>query len=85
MTTAPRLTMQITSPDGILYDGETLHATFPGLLGIFSVYPRHAPLIAALKKGEIVYYIKEDERQTIAIRSGMVEVNHNRVTVCVEK
>jgi F-type H+-transporting ATPase subunit epsilon len=78
------LYLQIVSPGGTLFEGETLHATFPGVQGSFSVYPLHAPIMAALTRGVIVYYGKENGRQTVAIRNGWVEVMNDRVTVCVE-
>ena len=45
--------LEIVSPDGILFEGETESVSFPGVAGSFDILPHHAPLIAALKAGTI--------------------------------
>jgi F-type H+-transporting ATPase subunit epsilon len=79
------LYMTILSPRGAIYEGSILSATFPGAAGSFAVYPSHAPIIAALKAGAIAYCTEPGRQQTVAVRSGFVEVNNNRLTVCVEE
>ena len=39
--------LEIVSPDGILFEGETERVSFPGAAGSFDILPHHAPLIAA--------------------------------------
>ncbi len=56
---------------------------FPGENGRFSVHPQHAPLISSLVAGNIEY-CKDNTPQSIAIRSGFVEVRENKITVCAE-
>ncbi|MDR1408421.1 MAG: ATP synthase F1 subunit epsilon [Tannerella sp.] len=79
------LQMTILSPTAVIYDGRILSVTFPGAAGSFAVYPSHAPIIAALKAGVIAYCTAPHAPQTVSIRSGFVEVDNNRVTVCVEE
>ena len=43
--------LEIISPDGILYEGETQQVSFPGAAGSFDILPHHAPMIAALGEG----------------------------------
>jgi len=80
-----QLHIRIISPTGMLYEGDIHHVTFPGELGNFSVYPLHAPIISALKKGIIMYYKSADDKEAIEIQSGFVEVKDNRITACVEE
>jgi F-type H+-transporting ATPase subunit epsilon len=47
------------------------------------VLDHHAPIISPLVKGEISYRVKEDISH-ISIEKGFVELNNNKVTVCVE-
>ena len=47
--------LEIVSPNGILFKGETQSVSLPGMGGSFDVLPHHAPLIAALKKGTIKF------------------------------
>ena len=60
--------LEIVSPDGILFEGETESVSFPGVAGSFDILPHHAPLIAALKAGTIRF----------------VEVKDDILSVCVE-
>ena len=41
--------LEIISPGGVLFKGETDYVSFPGTAGSFDVLPHHAPMIAALE------------------------------------
>ena len=75
--------MTIASPEGIVFEGKVESAKFPGVLGAFTVLPRHAALISALTEGKISY-IQEGQTTDILIRGGFVEINKDRLSVCVE-
>ncbi|MDR2471987.1 MAG: F0F1 ATP synthase subunit epsilon [Tannerella sp.] len=82
------MNIRILSPTGVVFEGEISHATFPGELGSFNVYPRHAPMISALKNGVITFWqnnTPEDQPNTVPIESGFVEINSDNLTVCIEK
>lgn len=81
---AGTLQMKIVTPAGTRFDGEVLHAAFPGTLGEFAVFPAHAPLISTLKKGTLKYATPDDPACTLSIESGFVEVDNNMITVCTE-
>ena len=72
--------LEIVSPDGILFEGETESVSFPGVADIL---PHHAPLIAALKAGTIRFEAN-GKRQEQTIQSGFVEVKDDILSVCVE-
>jgi F-type H+-transporting ATPase subunit epsilon len=78
------LKIQIVSPKGTLYEGDLLYAVFPGVAGEFAVYPDHAPIISSLKKGAIRCVVGEKNEEAIEVEGGFVEVNENKITVCVE-
>jgi F-type H+-transporting ATPase subunit epsilon len=80
----PHIHIQITSPKGTLYEGDLLYAVFPGVGGEFAVYPDHAPIISSLKSGVIRCVVGEKSEQPVEVGGGFVEVNENKVTVCVE-
>lgn len=77
------LKLHIISPSGEIFNGEVEHATFPGEVGTFAVFPLHAPLISALSAGEIRYYPVGEEK-LLEIQGGFVEVKDDFITVCVE-
>jgi F-type H+-transporting ATPase subunit epsilon len=76
--------IKVLSPSGVVYDSDVSHVTFPGAAGGFAVYPMHAPILSALKKGDIVCFSNDEEKTVISIQSGFVEVKNDRATVCVE-
>lgn len=77
--------LEIISPDGILFKGETHYVSFPGKAGSFDVLPHHASMIAALKSGVIRYQANEkEEYQEINIQSGFVEIKDDVLSVCIE-
>ena len=77
------MTLEIISPDGILFEGEIEAATFPGTAGSFDILPHHAPMIAALKEG-IIRYEDGSKRYEQPIRSGFIEVKDDILSVCIE-
>lgn len=76
--------IQIVSPKETVYEGELLYAVFPGYSGEFAVYPAHAPIISALTAGVIKCVIAEGKEETLPVNGGFVEVNNDRITVCIE-
>lgn len=75
--------LEIISPDKIIFKGEVSQVTLPGTQGRFTVLHRHAPIISTLNTGEIVYLVQDTENK-LRISSGLVEVNNDKVTVCVD-
>jgi F-type H+-transporting ATPase subunit epsilon len=70
----------IAKVDENLYDGEADSVTLPGAEGEMTILPEHEPLITTLKPGTIVVRRAGEER-TFAIKSGVLEVRHEGVTV----
>lgn len=75
--------LEIVSPNGILFKGETQSVSLPGMGGSFDVLPHHAPLIAALKKGTIKFEVNGNYQEQ-TIQSGFIEVWDDILSVCVE-
>lgn len=79
------LQLKIVSPEKILFEGGVQFVKLPGTEGEFSLLPNHAPLVASLGKGEIVYEVQRGNAPVkITIEGGFIEVNKNIVTVCFE-
>lgn len=77
------LELEIISPEKIVFSGEVSMVTLPGMTGQFTVLPKHAALISALKAGDIIFTTGDGEK-TIGIDSGFAEVRNNKISVCVE-
>ena len=75
--------LTIVAPCGTLCSTTSDKVSFPGTVGRFTVLPGHAPLIAGLAAGEIVYTGEEGDVR-IPIKSGCVRVLADRIEACVE-
>jgi F-type H+-transporting ATPase subunit epsilon len=77
--------LDIITPDQKVFQGEAKSVQFPGSEGSFEVLNNHAPMIASLKKGSIKVTGENGEVQLFEVRSGLVEVLFNQVTVLAEQ
>ena len=75
--------MTITTPEGIVFEGQVESAKFPGASGAFMVLPRHAALISALVPGKMTY-TQDGQSTELAIQGGFVEIRKDVISVCVE-
>jgi F-type H+-transporting ATPase subunit epsilon len=78
------MVLEIISPDKKLYEGEVKSIILPGIDGSFGILDQHAPLISALKKGEIQISVTDSQKETFAVNGGVVEVLNNKVIVLAE-
>lgn len=73
----------IVAPCGMLCHTQIDKVSLPGEQGMFTVLRGHAPLIARLVAGEIVFTEKDKETR-LEIRNGFVRVENDTVEVCAE-
>ncbi len=78
------MTLEILTPETKLYSGEVYGVQLPGIEGSFEILNRHAPLVAALGKGNIKVLKSKTEFTTYTIESGFAEVLDNKTSVLVE-
>lgn len=77
------MNLEIISSEKVLFSGKAGKVTLPGALGSFTVLDNHASLMSALTAGEIEYETK-GEVKTMPIDGGFVDVNDNRVAICLQ-
>lgn len=77
------MTLEMISPTGVLFQGEVARVTLPGTVGSFTVLQDHASLLSTLAAGEIEYE-SQGEVKKLAAEGGFVDVNNNRVVVCLK-
>ena len=80
------MNLEILTPERKLYSGYVYGVQLPGTDGLFEVLEKHAPLVAALKSGNLkILKDKSAANNThYSIQGGFVEVLNNNVTVLVE-
>ncbi len=78
------MTLEILTPEKKIFSGEVYGVQLPGISGLFEVLDKHAPLVSALKSGNLKILNDKSATTTFAIQSGFVEVNNNKTIVLVE-
>lgn len=76
------MTLKIISTEDILFEGEVNAVNLPGAAGSFTVLNNHASLISTLVAGTITYE-HDGGRGELPISGGLVDVDHNIVSVCI--
>jgi len=74
---------QILTPNGSLFEGEVTGVQMPGVMGSFEIKANHAPIVSALKKGNVLIR-KTDGDMNYTISGGFVEVAKNKLTLLAE-
>jgi F-type H+-transporting ATPase subunit epsilon len=77
------MTIEILTPDVILYEGEATYVGLPGSDGSLGILSNHAPLVTTLKAGEIVLR-NDGSEQKFEVKGGTVEVLNNHVTILAQ-
>lgn len=78
------MTLEILTPERRLYSGDVYGIQLPGIDGKFEVLDRHAPIVAALGKGNLKVIKDKNTISNFVIQSGFIEVLNNKATVLVE-
>lgn len=77
------MTVEILTPDVVLYEGDATYVGLPGSDGSLGILNNHAALVTTLRAGEVV--VKNDNNeQVFAVKGGTVEVLNNHVTVLAQ-
>ena len=76
--------IEIVTPDTTIYEGEVSLVQLPGLDGSFEIMNNHAPMIAALKKGNVK--VINDKKPTLFfdVKGGIAEILKNRILILAE-
>jgi F-type H+-transporting ATPase subunit epsilon len=80
---ADRLRLELATPTRLVVSEEADEVVVPGADGYFGVLPGHAPLLALLGPGEVMYRSGRTERY-LAVSGGFAEVGADHVTILAE-
>jgi F-type H+-transporting ATPase subunit epsilon len=80
---ANKITLEIVTPEGIIYSDQVDMVTLPGVDGELGIYPSHVPLVTQVVTGEIQVR-KGYEEFLVAIGDGFVEITADRVAVMTD-
>lgn len=78
------MTLEILTPEKKIFSGEVYGVQLPGIDGMFEVLEKHAPIVSALKTGQLKVLKDKSNTSLFSIQGGFVEVLNNKTTVLVE-
>lgn len=77
------MNLVVLTPDKELFHGTVTSVNVPAIGGRFEVLKGHAPIVAALDKGEVRFQTKKGEKRSIRIEQGFIEVLRDEVSLLV--
>lgn len=76
--------VDIVSSEGEIFSGEAKMVYAPARMGEVGIAPRHAPLLTALKPGEVRIEDTQGKEHFFYITGGMLEIQPHVVTVLAD-
>jgi F-type H+-transporting ATPase subunit epsilon len=77
------MNLVILTPDKELFHGKVTSVNVPGVEGRFGILKGHAPIVAALGKGEVRFQLTKGEKRAIQIEQGFIEVLRDEISLLV--
>jgi len=78
------LHLKVVTPTRVVVEADVDEVSLQGALGVLGILPGHAPLLAALRIGELSYHVAAGGTKRLAAEAGFVEVANDLVTVLVD-
>jgi F-type H+-transporting ATPase subunit epsilon len=77
--------VDVVSAEEQIFSGEAEFVILPGIMGELGIYPRHTPLLTAIKPGALRVKLPDrDEEELVFVQGGFLEVQPHRVTVLAD-
>ena len=76
--------LEIVTVERLLYSDDVDMVVAPGIEGVLGILPNHAPLLTALKYGELIVRKQGEDGQSFAIGGGFMEVVPGKITVLAD-
>ena len=76
--------LEILTPDKKLFSGDAEYVDVPGEVGRTGILKNHAPLISALKAGQVKVRDLSKKEHFFDIKGGIMEVQNDKVVVLAE-
>jgi len=75
-----KISVNVSSPKGVVYEGEADFIVAPGKEGVLGIGPDHTKIISLLRKGDLIIKNGGDEK-TLSVQEGMLQVNQESVDI----
>ena len=77
------LKFEIVTPEAIAYSEDVDFVVLPGSEGELGVFPRHVPVLTAIKPGEL-RVLKNGKETALAVGEGFAEIKGDAVSVLTD-
>ena len=77
--------IELVTPKRVMVEKSVEMVVFPGVEGLFGVLPRHAPLLAGLKRGVVELYEGGKVSDRYLIDGGFADVSGESVKILAER
>ncbi|MEX2528946.1 MAG: F0F1 ATP synthase subunit epsilon [Gemmatimonadota bacterium] len=84
MASKAELTVQVVSPEALVYEGVCSAVTLPAWDGRMGVRPGHAPFLGLLGSGVVELSEADGNDKRFYLAGGVVKVSANRLTILSE-
>jgi len=78
------MTLEIITPDKLVYSGLVKLVQLPGAKGAFEILNNHAPIISTLNKGTIKIVEENGQELCFEVDGGIAENKDNKIIVLAE-
>lgn len=76
--------LDIVSAEASIFHGEVRFVSVTGSVGEIGIYRGHAPLLTALKPGQIHATLKDGSEEVFYMSGGMLEIQPNMVSILAD-
>ncbi|MDH3490894.1 MAG: F0F1 ATP synthase subunit epsilon [Gammaproteobacteria bacterium] len=76
--------VDIVSAEGEIHKGDAVMVFAPARMGEVGIAPRHAPMLTALKPGEVRVQDEDGKEKSFYVTGGMLEVQPTKVTILAD-
>jgi F-type H+-transporting ATPase subunit epsilon len=80
-----RIHLEVVTPERKVFEADVDRVEVPGMDGELGILPGHTELVSQLKPAGLLTYHIGDEKGQMAISSGFLEVNPDRVIVLADR
>jgi F-type H+-transporting ATPase subunit epsilon len=82
---APTIHVDVVSAEEQIFSGEAEFVVLPGIAGELGIYPRHTPLLTAIRPGAVRMKVPgRAEEEFVFVQGGYLEVQPHRITVLAD-
>ena len=76
--------VEILTLEEVLFSKEAISVVVPGESGTFEMLDNHAPIISILQKGTIKITDTNNQKTSIELTGGSIEMSNNKVTILAD-